>query len=100
MSVLSELLLAGQPIESHRPWPRAAVDADTWRLAAAHLAEARLILLDRWGERDRVHKALLDEQGPGVGVVSLDCKRRSYLRSGGCMRPLCGSNAPPPTCSA
>lgn len=78
MSALSELLLAGRRVESHRPWPRAVVGADTWRLAARCMAETRLTLLDLWGERDRVHMALLDEQEAGVGIISHDCEGRRY----------------------
>ena len=46
MPALIDLILAGRRIAGHRPWPRAAVDAEVWRFAVGQLAEGRCSLLD------------------------------------------------------
>jgi Ni,Fe-hydrogenase III large subunit len=71
---MSELLALGDPIESHRPWPRMVVSEDGWRTAIGHLAAGRLTLLALFGEPRMVHMALLDETG--IAVISLACAER------------------------
>ncbi len=83
MPALIDLVLAGRRVDGHRPWPRAEVDADTWRFAAGQLAEGRWSLLDLWGEPGRVHMTLLEEPaatpaGAGIATVSLDCPGGRY----------------------
>lgn len=80
MSVLSDLLAAGQPIAAHRPWPRAQVDAEGWRAVVAALAAGDLTLLSLWGEPGTVHMAVLADRD--VGVVSLACPDGRYLSVG------------------
>jgi Ni,Fe-hydrogenase III large subunit len=77
-SVLADLLVAGDPVAAHRPWPRVLVNARTWRAAAGALAEGRLVLLGLFGEADAVHLALLDESAGEIGVVSLACPHRHF----------------------
>jgi Ni,Fe-hydrogenase III large subunit len=78
MSVLSELLAAGQPVDGHRPWPRVWLHPDAWRDATNHLAEGGLTLLSLWGETGRVHMAVLATDPPEVAVLSLDCPDGRY----------------------
>jgi Ni,Fe-hydrogenase III large subunit len=78
MTALNDLIQQGRPVDGHRPWPRAVVDADLWEVAAAHLAAGDWSLLDLWGEPDRVHMTLLEEAGATVGTISLDCPDRRY----------------------
>ncbi|HQT77420.1 MAG: hydrogenase expression protein HypE [Rhodospirillales bacterium 20-64-7] len=85
MSVLSDLLAAGQPIAAHRPWPRAQVDAEGWRAVVAALAAGDLTLLSLWGEPGTVHMAVLADRD--VGVVSLPCPDGHY--------PSVGAQHPP-----
>jgi Ni,Fe-hydrogenase III large subunit len=87
MASLTDLMLKGRKILEHNPWPRAAVDASTWMLAASELAQGRLGLLGLWGEPSAVHMAVMDEPAGEIAVVSLDCPDRSY--------PSVGMHHPP-----
>ena len=74
--MLSALIAKGKLIAHHRPWPRAVVGGDVWRLAVGGLASGNLSLLGLWGdEATTVHMALLDETvvPNAVGVVSFEC---------------------------
>ena len=53
----------------HRPLPRVAVDAKTWRAAIADLEAGRVSLVSLWAEPKLVHIALLEEKS--VAVLSL-----------------------------
>ncbi|HYM18339.1 MAG TPA: hypothetical protein VEU06_07245 [Micropepsaceae bacterium] len=53
----------------HRPFPRALVDAKTWRAAIAELEAGHVSLLSLWAEPKSVHMALLEERS--VAVLSL-----------------------------
>jgi Ni,Fe-hydrogenase III large subunit len=72
MPALNELIEMGRPVDAHRPWPRAVVDAAAWRRAADELRNGRLTLLGLWGDRGAVHMALSAE-GAGIAIMSLDC---------------------------
>lgn len=71
MAALTDILAKGHLVAGHRPWPRAVVNAETWRATAAETAAGRLTLLGLWGEANAVHMALLEESA--VAVVSLEC---------------------------
>jgi Ni,Fe-hydrogenase III large subunit len=76
MTMLSALIAKGRPIAHHRPWARAVVGGDVWRLAAGGLASGNLSLFGLWAdETSMVHMALLDETvvPNAVGVLSLEC---------------------------
>ena len=73
MPSLTELILEGNRIAGHRPWPRAAVDATVWSYTAGRLADGHWTLLGLWGEPAAVHMALLDPANGEIGVVSLEC---------------------------
>jgi Ni,Fe-hydrogenase III large subunit len=77
MGVVADLLGMGRAMEAHRPFPRAVVDAAVWRLAARHLAAGDCTLLSVWGEPDRVHMALLEDDG-SIGVLTIDCPDGHY----------------------
>jgi Ni,Fe-hydrogenase III large subunit len=78
MSVLSDLLAAGQPVAAHQPWPRAHVQANTWRDAINHLADGRLTLLSLWGGRGHINMAVLATDPSEVAVLTLDCPDNRY----------------------
>jgi Ni,Fe-hydrogenase III large subunit len=73
MTALAELLPQNRWVRQHRPWPRALVTAEDWRVATLHLAAGDWTLLGLWGEPGAVHMALLDEAAGEVGVASLEC---------------------------
>jgi Ni,Fe-hydrogenase III large subunit len=75
---LVELLAGGHTVPSHRPWPRAIVDADGWIDAAECLTQGGVTLLALWGEADAVHMALLDAQSGEIGVLTLPCPQRQF----------------------
>jgi len=70
---LRDLLAAGDPVEGHRPWPRARVSEAGWRAAVEDLAAGRATLLGLFGERDAVHMTLLEEERGAIAVLSLAC---------------------------
>ncbi|MGD9535611.1 MAG: hydrogenase expression protein HypE [Alphaproteobacteria bacterium] len=73
MTMLSELIEAGQAVTVHRPWPRAVVDAETWRRAAAGLAAGEWTMLGLWGEPASVNLCLLDEASGEIAVLGHHC---------------------------
>jgi Ni,Fe-hydrogenase III large subunit len=86
MTALSALLVAGTRVGGHYPWPCAAVTDAVWRDAIATLAEGSLTLLSVWGERGRVHMALLEDPSD-IAVVSLDCPDGHYPSVGAAHAP-------------
>src|SRR4029078_1162354 len=87
MPAIADLIGKGEQARHHRPFPRASVETDVWVGACEQLARGELGLLRLWGERDRVHMALLDGAGGESGVISLDCPESSY--------PSVGQHHPP-----
>ena len=74
-----DTFLASSPrIESHRPWPCAAVDVVTWERTAELLAAGQLTLLSLWGEPGHVHMAVLQDGEPKVVVLTLPCPDNRY----------------------
>lgn len=69
MASVHDFLDAGAAAAS-RPWPRARVDAATWRRVGEALGEGMLALVDLWGEPGMVHAAFADSGG-GHGIASL-----------------------------
>jgi Ni,Fe-hydrogenase III large subunit len=61
------------PAAADAPWPSQRVSAQAWREAAADFVGGRWTLVSLWGERDRVHAAVLDAASGRRGTVSLDC---------------------------
>ncbi len=78
MPALEELAARGRKIETHRPWPRTAVEDEVWLLLTAQLASGRATLLGLWGEPAAVHMALLDESTRQVVVVTKECPGGSF----------------------
>lgn len=78
MPMLSDFMKAGHPVQGHRPWPRAVVDAPAWISLGEALRDGQLTLLGLWGERNAVHMALLDEADASIGVASLEGLEGSY----------------------
>jgi Ni,Fe-hydrogenase III large subunit len=76
MSVLSDLVGAGERVADHRPWPRARVDASVWQQAVDRLADGGLTLLSVWGEPGAAHLALMD--AGEVAVLSIACPDGRY----------------------
>jgi Ni,Fe-hydrogenase III large subunit len=85
MSVLSDILAAGDRVTAHRPWPRADVDTETWQQAVAALADGALTLLSLWGEPGGAYMAVLD--GSEAAVLSIACIDGRY--------PSVGASHPP-----
>ena len=71
MPSLAEIIHEGRRSETHHPWPRAIVTANTWKLASHELAAGKLILLGLWGDGDSVSMALLEEGPFAIGVVAI-----------------------------
>jgi Ni,Fe-hydrogenase III large subunit len=73
MPRLAELIAGGKRDAAHRPYPRAVVDAETWRLASHELRDGRLTLLGLWGDRDAVHMGLFEDISGDIAVMSCEC---------------------------
>ncbi|VIO79301.1 NADH-quinone oxidoreductase subunit C [Bradyrhizobium ivorense] len=78
MRSLIDVIRAGRTVERHHPWPRVAVDGDSWLAVAGLLADGQLSLRGLWGEPSRVHMAIGAEDGSDVCVISLDCPDRRF----------------------
>jgi Ni,Fe-hydrogenase III large subunit len=78
MSVLSDLIDAGEPVTTHRPWPRVWVDAPVWQQAIDRLADGSVILLSLWGEPGAAHMALLGDGAPDAAVLSIVCQDNHF----------------------
>ncbi len=65
-------------MRSHRPFPRAEVDAHTWTRAIGLLAAGELTLLSLWGDTGQVHMALLHSADHAIAVLTLLCPDGSY----------------------
>ncbi len=70
---LHQIVSRGAAVAAHRPWPRAVLDGEAWRAAAARLGETDWTLLGLWGEAAAVHVALHDEAAAEIVVLSLEC---------------------------
>ncbi len=73
MPSLRALIANRTQAKAHRPWPRVAVDAKTWSVAAESLAAGDLTLVGLWGDGSDVHMALFDEPASDFAVISLAC---------------------------
>jgi Ni,Fe-hydrogenase III large subunit len=82
---LATLVDSGDPVQDHRPWPRAQVDAAIWQQAIDRLADGSLTLLSVWGEPGAAHMALLD--GTTAAVLSIAALENRY--------PSVGAHHPP-----
>src|SRR5689334_23298110 len=80
MTTLADILAKGQPVTGHAPWPRAMVDAETWRAAIEH--QGAWTLSGLWGEPASVHMALLDDASHRLAVISLDCAAGTFPSAG------------------
>ncbi|HXT81638.1 MAG TPA: NADH-quinone oxidoreductase subunit C [Acetobacteraceae bacterium] len=75
MNALSTLVASGAQVRGHRPWPCSVVYRSSWQAATERLVAGEITLLSVWGERGRVHMAVLADKGdPPVAVLSLDCR--------------------------
>ena len=81
---LSAIILQGQRIAAHRPWPRVIVSAQVWHEVTQHLAAGRSGLLGLWGDADddgatpAVHMAITAEDDADIAIITLPCPDRSF----------------------
>ena len=87
MAALTEIAKKGRKAEAHRPWPRAIVTSDGWRLATRELVDARATLLGLWGDKNAVHLALMAEPSAEIAVFTLECPEGKF--------PSVGASHPP-----
>ena len=73
MASLKDIAKTGRKAEAHRPWPRAVVTRDGWKLAVKELVDARATMLGLWGDKGAVHLALIEEPSAEIGVFTLEC---------------------------
>jgi Ni,Fe-hydrogenase III large subunit len=81
MSNLLDIIPGGQRVDGHRPWPRFAVTADSWRHVASKIAAGDATLLGLWGDRaaaPTIHMAILSDTTGDIAVVSLTCPDGSF----------------------
>jgi Ni,Fe-hydrogenase III large subunit len=85
MSILG-VIAGANPVEGHRPWPRAVVDDAGWTRAIDELAAGRWTLSGLWGDRGEVHMAVIGEAG-GIAVLTYECRDSRF--------PSVGAKHPP-----
>jgi Ni,Fe-hydrogenase III large subunit len=78
MPFMSALSHRGRRIEAHRPYPRVAVDEETWRQATLGLAAGEATLLALWSDGEAVHMCLADAVYARIVVVSLTTRDRRF----------------------
>ncbi|MET0569736.1 MAG: NADH-quinone oxidoreductase subunit C [Hyphomicrobiaceae bacterium] len=75
MTWLGDMMRQWPSSGDQRPYPRIAVDGDSWQRAARHLAAGEARLLSLWGAPDTVHMAL---ESQSTGVLSLACPDKRF----------------------
>ena len=78
MSLLSEMLRRGGVETAHRPWPRAMIDAGTWRTATDALANGTVTLVSLWADGATVHMALSEVDRFAVHQNSVEIKEDGF----------------------
>lgn len=76
MPFISALRSRGRRVETHRPFPRVVVDADTWRQAIVGIAAGESTLLGLWSDGAAVHMGLI--AGAQILVISLPVSDGRY----------------------
>ena len=85
MTILG-VIAGANPVEGHRPWPRAVVDQEGWGRAIGELVAGRWTLSGLWGDARAVHMAVIDEAG-GIAVLTYECRDGRF--------PSVGAKHPP-----
>lgn len=65
------------PLDIHRPWPRAVVGPAGWQGAIDELVAGRVTLLGLWGEPESVHMALIGAASE-IAVISYECNDGTF----------------------
>ena len=78
MTTLRDLIREGQGIPWHQPWPRVVVDRESWERAISLMQDGRCSLLGLWGEKERVHMALVGEGEKELGILTLACNGNRF----------------------
>src|SRR3989304_8369358 len=78
MAALIDTAKKGRKADAHRPWPRAIVTSDAWRLVVQQLVEARATMIGLWGDAGAVHLALIEEPSGEIGVFTLECRAGKF----------------------
>ena len=74
MVALTDIAKTSHKVDAHRPWPRAIVTRDGWKLLIQELVDARATMLGLWGDTGAVHLAVMEELSSEIGVFTLECK--------------------------
>src|SRR3989442_9059013 len=78
MASLNDLILNGEPLEQHRPWPRSVVSPANWQQAGERLQSGEWSLLGLWGEPDWAHMAVTEAETHACAVLSIACEARRF----------------------
>jgi Ni,Fe-hydrogenase III large subunit len=74
MAALIDIAKKGRKADAHRPWPRAIVTSDAWRLVVQQLVDAGATMLGLWGDAGAVHLALIEEPSGEIAVFTRECR--------------------------
>jgi Ni,Fe-hydrogenase III large subunit len=72
MPSLAEVIGRNQRVAGCRPWPRAIVREDDWRLAGIQIADGRWTLLGLWGEPAAAHMAIFAPGSGNIGILTYE----------------------------
>src|SRR6202030_4783466 len=78
MAALDDIIAKARRVDGHRPWPRAVVTPEAWRVVTGELAAGHATLLGLWGDTGAVHMAVMSEVGHDINVVSVECPDGSF----------------------
>jgi len=81
MPQLADILLQGNPVAAHRPYPRVVISPEAWRDVARELAEGRATLVGLWGDSlavRAVHMAVMAEDTRELAVVTIECPSGAF----------------------
>jgi Ni,Fe-hydrogenase III large subunit len=87
MAALIDIAGNSRKADAHRPWPRAIVTSDAWRLVVQELVEARASMLGLWGDTGAVHLALIEEPSGEIVVFTLECRDGKFPSIGALHSP-------------
>jgi Ni,Fe-hydrogenase III large subunit len=78
MTLRSDLIAEAVTIEPQHPWPRIAVDEETWDRAMLGIASGQADLAGLWSDGIAVHMALSEHDTGALLVVSLPVREGRY----------------------
>lgn len=78
MPRLHDFIRSGAPIAAHKPWPRIAVDEQTWVNIAEDISKRLATVLSIWADSQSVHLAVIASEPADIYVFSFDYRQGRF----------------------